>query len=85
MVRKETGLLRSKGDRRFELALYVLLGLCALLCLFPLMYVVSVSLTPYAEVLRNGGFVVIPQKITLDGYRMFIENGVSAVKKEPSA
>lgn len=75
MVRKETGLLRSKGDRRFELALYVLLGLCALLCLFPLMYVVSVSLTPYAEVLRNGGFVVIPQKITLDGYRMFIENG----------
>ena len=75
MVRKETGLLRSKGDRRFELALYVLLGLCALLCLFPLMYVVSVSLTPYAEVLRNGGFVVIPQKITLDGYRMFIKNG----------
>ncbi len=55
--------------------LYIILGICALLCLFPLMYVVSVSLTPYAEVLRNGGFVVIPKKITLDGYRMFIDNG----------
>ena len=75
MVRKETGTLRSRSDKRFELMLYIILGLCALLCLFPLMYVVSVSLTPYAEVLRNGGFVVIPKKITLDGYRMFIDNG----------
>ena len=75
MVRKETGTLRSKSDKRFELMLYIILGICALLCLFPLMYVVSVSLTPYAEVLRNGGFVVIPKKITLDGYRMFIDNG----------
>ena len=75
MVRRETGTLRSRSDKRFELMLYIILGICALLCLFPLMYVVSVSLTPYAEVLRNGGFVVIPKKITLDGYRMFIDNG----------
>ena len=39
------------------------------------MYVVAVSLTPYSEVLRNGGFVVIPREITLDGYNMFFENG----------
>jgi putative aldouronate transport system permease protein len=26
-------------------------------------------------VLRNGGFVVIPREITLDGYKMFFENG----------
>ncbi len=75
MVRKETGVLRSRSDKRFEATLYIILGICALLCLFPLMYVVSVSLTPYAEVLRNGGFVVIPKKITLDGYKMFIDNG----------
>ena len=75
MVRRETGTLRSRSDKRFEFILYIILGFCALLCLFPLMYVVSVSLTPYAEVLRNGGFVIIPKKITLDGYKMFIDNG----------
>lgn len=75
MVRKETGMLRSKADKRFDLMLYIILGFCAILCLFPLMYVVSVSLTPYSEVLKNGGFVVIPKRITLDGYRMFIDNG----------
>jgi len=72
---KATGALSSGGDKRFDAFLYVFLGFCGFLCLFPLMYVVSVSLTPYAEVLKNGGFVVIPKKITLDGYKLFINNG----------
>ncbi|MDY3026625.1 MAG: carbohydrate ABC transporter permease [Candidatus Faecivicinus sp.] len=69
MVRKR------RGERAYFAGLYVFLTFAALACLFPLMYVVAVSLTPYSEVLRNGGFVVIPREITLDGYKMFFENG----------
>lgn len=66
---------KRRGERAYFAGLYVFLTLAALACLFPLMYVVAVSLTPYSEVLRNGGFVVIPREITLDGYKMFFENG----------
>lgn len=66
---------KSRGERVYFAGLYVFLTLAALVCLFPLMYVVAVSLTPYSEVLRNGGFVVIPRETTLDGYKMFFENG----------
>ena len=44
------------------------------MCLFPLLYVVSVSLTPYSEVLKNGGFVVIPRDITFSAYHMFLSD-----------
>lgn len=64
----------SVGDRCFNASMYVILGGFAILCIFPLMYVVSVSLTPYSEVLRNGGFVVIPRNITLDAYRLFLDD-----------
>lgn len=70
-----TGRLKTRGDSVFNGVLYVILTLAAVTCLFPLLYVVSVSLTPYSEVLRNGGFVVIPREITLDGYKMFFDNG----------
>ena len=66
---------KRRGERAYFAGLYVFLTFAALACLFPLMYVVAVSLTPYSEVLRNGGFVVIPREITLDGYTMFFENG----------
>ena len=69
------GRVLSRGDKAFNAFLYAALTLAGALCLFPLMYVVSVSLTPYSEVLRNGGFVVIPRRITLDGFRMFFRNG----------
>ncbi len=69
------GRVLSKGDKTFNGFLYLILALSGFICLFPLMYVVSVSLTPYSEVLRNGGFVIIPRKLTLDGYRLFFDNG----------
>lgn len=43
------------------------------ICLFPLLYVVSVSLTPMSEVLKQGGFLVIPKKVTMDAYKAIFE------------
>lgn len=52
---------------------YVILGFCAIACFFPLLYVISVSITPIEEVLKNGGFLVIPRKITLEAYKTIID------------
>lgn len=59
-------------ERLFETTVYVILTLLAICVLFPLMYVVSVSLTPFSEVLKNGGFTVIPKKITFEAYALFL-------------
>ncbi|MDF2935416.1 MAG: transporter permease [Paenibacillaceae bacterium] len=58
------------AERYFDIIIYTLLILVGLASVFPLMYVLSVSLTPYSEVTRNGGFVVIPKQITFEAYRM---------------
>ena len=66
--------IRSMKDRLFDGAIYTVLTFATLICLFPLLYVVSVSLTPFAEVLRNGGFVVIPRQITFVAYELFLSD-----------
>lgn len=71
MVTKMMG-CRKKGRyglQKFDIVVYFVLALVAVVCLFPLMYVFSVSLTPITEVYKNGGFVIIPRSITLDAYR----------------
>ncbi|RAU93311.1 carbohydrate ABC transporter permease [Paenibacillus sp. YN15] len=58
------------SERYFDILIYSLLIFVGIISVFPLLYVLSVSLTPYSEVLRNGGFVVLPRKLTLDAYRI---------------
>ncbi len=65
-------MVKGLGDRLFDGAVYVVLALVGLVALFPLLYVVAVSLTPFGEVLRNGGYVVIPRAVTFDAYRQFL-------------
>lgn len=65
-------MVRGINDKIFDAAVYLVLALVGLAALFPLLYVLSVSLTPYGEVLRNGGFVVIPRSITFAAYAEFL-------------
>ncbi|MGG1517263.1 carbohydrate ABC transporter permease [Paenibacillus oryzisoli] len=60
---------KSKTDKAADAVIYALLTLFALLALFPLYYVFIVSVTPYIEVMRNGGFVIWPEQFTLDAYK----------------
>lgn len=61
-------MVRGTEDRIFDAVVYLILALVGIIAVFPLMYVLSMSLTPFSEVLKNGGFVVIPRKITFDAY-----------------
>lgn len=56
-------------DKVIDACIYTVLALAALVTLFPLYYVIIVSLTPYLEVLKNGGFVIWPEHWTLQAYK----------------
>jgi len=60
---------KSKGDKAADGVIYALLTLFALLALFPLYYVFIVSVTPYIEVTRHGGFVIWPDHFTFQAYK----------------
>ncbi|TBL68353.1 carbohydrate ABC transporter permease [Paenibacillus thalictri] len=72
-------MVTGKNDRVFNSMVYVILAFVGLAAVFPLMYVLSVSITPMSEVLRNGGFIVIPKKITFEAYQLlFSESRIPA-------
>jgi len=66
-------MVRKTSDIIFDFIVYFSLIFSCICILFPLLYVVSVSLTPYAEVIKNGGFMVIPRKITFESYILFFK------------
>ncbi|MDF2714962.1 MAG: transporter permease [Paenibacillus sp.] len=62
-------LKKSKADSAVDTLLYIVLAAFALATLFPLYYVFVVSVTPFAELMRNGGFVIVPGQVTFDAYQ----------------
>lgn len=61
-------MVTSRNDRIFNAFVVLLLAIVGLLCVVPLLYVVSVSVTPYAEVLKNGGYILFPKQFTFTAY-----------------
>jgi putative aldouronate transport system permease protein len=61
-------MVRGAGDRVADIFILAVLLVIGLAAIFPFLYVVAVSLTPYTEVIRNGGYIVIPRSITFQGY-----------------
>lgn len=70
-------MVRGWEDRIVNTVVIFILGLAALAAIFPLMYVVSVSITPFSEVLKHGGFILIPKSITFSAYhQLFTETNI---------
>jgi len=67
-------MVRSANDTVFEWICTLFIGLIGLICLVPILYVVSYSFTPMSEMLKNGGFVLIPKKITFSAYQQVLKN-----------
>ncbi|MDQ0059194.1 carbohydrate ABC transporter permease [Paenibacillus harenae] len=65
-------MVRGLDDKIFNTIIYIILGLCGLAAVLPILYVVSVSITPFGEVLRNGGFILFPREITFSAYRTLL-------------
>ncbi len=69
-------MVRSKNDKAFDVLVYGILLFVLLITLIPVMFVISMSFTPYAELIKRGGFVLIPTKVTLAAYREMLGDGL---------
>ncbi|ULL16046.1 carbohydrate ABC transporter permease [Paenibacillus sp. H1-7] len=67
---------KTPSDRIADIAIYCLLAFFGLLTLFPIYYVFIMSLTPMAEVVRNGGFVLWPETFTMEAYKVIFSSPV---------
>lgn len=65
-------MVTGRPDKIFNAAVYLILVAVATISLFPLLYVVSMSLTPYSEVIKNGGFVVVPRSLSFEAYNRIL-------------
>lgn len=65
---------KAMGDRIFIIAVYVLMGLMALACLYPMWHVVMASFSDPIELMRHTGVIWKPLGISLEGYRVVMQN-----------
>lgn len=64
------------SELAYQAVIYFLITLLLIVSAFPLLYVVSVSLTSEAEWLERGNLMLIPLHPTLEAYkRIFVRNG----------
>lgn len=69
------------GEKIWQVVVYSILIILALLCLLPFLYVVAVSVTPESEVVRKG-IVIIPETFTFLAYKeVFISHGIGQAYK----
>ncbi|RAV19597.1 carbohydrate ABC transporter permease [Paenibacillus contaminans] len=72
-------MVRNAEDKWFQAFSYIVLGIVGLVAVVPMLYVLSVSLTPFAVVLKQGGYVLFPQELTFNAYRKLI--GTSTIPR----
>lgn len=60
------------GEKVFDFFVYLIIAVLLLIFIVPLLYVLSSSFTPYSEIIKHGGFVLIPQEITLSAYKQLL-------------
>lgn len=67
-------MVKTHNDIAFEMIVLLIILLVGLVCLIPVLYVISASLTPMAELLKNGGFVLFPRSISFSAYREVLKD-----------
>lgn len=63
----------SKGEKLFYAINYVLLTLIAILCIYPLIYILSASFSSSSEVI-GGNVILLPKGLTLESYQRVLSN-----------
>lgn len=67
-------MVKSSTGKLYDSVIYIILAVIGICSLFPLLYVVSVSVSPLSEVLKRG-LLIIPRQITFEAYeRIFNES-----------
>lgn len=74
MVKAQKTKTKHKKLEPFDILMIVIASFAALIIIFPLYYVVSLSFSSYTQYIKSSGFVLIPNPISLDGYKQFLTN-----------
>jgi putative aldouronate transport system permease protein len=69
-------LYRSRSDTVYQIVIHVVVIVLALTAVFPLIYIIGMSLTTKAELIENNYFVIIPQEPTLEAYKRILASPV---------
>lgn len=62
-------IIKGRNESIYQVFIVLLVGILAILALFPIIYVVGMSLTTQTELIHNNYFVIIPKEPTLEAYR----------------
>lgn len=65
----------SRSEKLYQLAAHIIVISVALICLLPCLYVVSISVTPYAALSLEGGYALVPRHVSLEAYRTVLASG----------
>ena len=65
---------KGLGDGIFVGAVYILMGLMALICLYPMWHVVMASFSDPIELMRHSGVILKPLGHSLEGYKVVLQN-----------
>jgi len=68
-----TAMKESRGDKLFLISTYIYLCLALLVILYPLIYILSASISSPQDV-NSGAMWLFPKNVTLDGYKLVFEN-----------
>ena len=63
----------SRGEKILGAVNYILLTLIAVLCVYPLIYILSASFSSSSEVL-SGNVILLPKGLTMESYRRVLSN-----------
>lgn len=74
MKMKKSKIKKSKSDIVMDVIIYGFLLLFALICLYPVWYVVAASFADGTELAKHSGLFLWPQKFMLGAYKMVFEN-----------
>ena len=64
----------SSGDKVMMVTVYILLGLVALLCLYPMVHVLMGSFSDPVRLMRHTGVILWPKGFSLKGYEVVLNN-----------
>lgn len=66
---RASSLTRMTGsEKAYQIVIFALVAIIALLCLFPMVYVVALSVTSEAEWIERGNAMLFPRNPTIRGY-----------------
>lgn len=66
--------IKLTGDNLFIAFIYFLMGLMALLCLYPMWHVVMASFSDPIALMRHSGVILWPLGHSMEGYKVVIQN-----------